>query len=83
MDKEYKYRSPLVYQRADPWVLYHDGWYYFTGSVPQYDCIELRRAKSLNSLMCANAKIVWRKHETGEMGSHIWAPELHRINDKW
>lgn len=83
MDKKYSYKSPLVYQRADPWVLYHDGWYYFTGSIPQYDCIELRRARTLNGLMCANAKVVWRKHKTGEMGSHIWAPELHRINDKW
>ena len=27
MDKKYSYKSPLVYQRADPWVLYHDGWY--------------------------------------------------------
>lgn len=83
MDKDYSYRSPLVYQRADPWVLYHEGYYYFTGSIPQYDCIEIRRAKSLNGLMCANGKVVWRKHKSGDMGAHIWAPEIHFINGKW
>lgn len=84
MDKEYEYNSPLVYQRADPYVYRHtDGYYYFTGSMPQYDCIELRRAKTLNGLLTADAKVVWYKHMTGEMGSHIWAPELHYIDGAW
>lgn len=84
MDSTYEYNSPLVYQRADPFVYLHtDGYYYFTGSMPQYDCIELRRAKTLNGLLTADAKVIWRKHTTGEMGSHIWAPEIHYINDEW
>ncbi len=84
MDSEYRYRSPLVYQRADPFVYLHtDGYYYFTGTIPQYDSIELRRAKSLNELLTANSHIIWRKHFSGAMGSHIWAPELHRINGRW
>lgn len=84
MDKKYEYNSPLVYQRADPYCYLHtDGYYYFTGSMPQYDCIELRRAKSLNELLTADSKVVWRKHTTGEMGSHIWAPELHYIDGVW
>ncbi len=83
MDKELGYRNPLVYQRADPFVLLHDGVYYFTGSVPQYDCIELRCAKTLNDLAFANSKIIWRKHDKGPMGAHIWAPEIHYFNNKW
>lgn len=84
MDKDFEYNSPLVYQRADPYVYYHtDGYYYFTGSMPQYDCIEIRRAKTLNELLTADSAIVWRKHSTGEMGAHIWAPELHYIDGTW
>lgn len=84
MDNNYIYKSPLVYQRADPYIYLHtDGYYYFTGSIPQYDCIELRRAKSLNDLLTANSHVVWRKHFSGPMGSHIWAPELHFINGCW
>lgn len=83
MDEKYEYRNPLVYQRADPWCIYHNGMYYFTGSIPQYDCIEIRKAEKLNDLFFANSKIIWRKHKEGEMGAHIWAPELHYIDGKW
>lgn len=26
---------------------------------------------------------IWKKHDTGIMGAHIWAPELHFIENKW
>lgn len=78
------FANPLVRQRADPHVTLHaDGWYYFTATVPEYDRIEVRRARSLDGLGAAEAKTVWRKHASGEMGAHIWAPELHRIDGKW
>lgn len=78
------FHNPLVRQRADPQVtLQPDGWYYFTATVPEYDRIEVRRARSLDELGKAEAKVVWRKHAHGPMGAHIWAPELHRIDGKW
>ncbi|MDD6483816.1 MAG: family 43 glycosylhydrolase [Clostridiales bacterium] len=84
MEKQLEYNNPLVYQRADPYVYKHrDGYYYFTGSVPSYDLIEIRRAKTLNGLLTANSRIIWRKHKRGIMGAHIWAPELHFINNAW
>lgn len=73
-----------MYERADPWVYLHsDGYYYFTGSVPGYQSIELRRAKSLNELEDAERKTVWQAHESGPMSELIWAPEIHFIADKW
>jgi GH43 family beta-xylosidase len=81
---EVQFHNPLVAQRADPQVTLHsDGYYYFTATVPEYDRIELRRARSLDALGQAEAKVVWRKHATGEMGAHIWAPEMHHIDGKW
>ncbi len=76
--------NPLVEQRADAQIAYQsDGNYYFTATVPEYDRLELRRALTLDGLRTAEPKVVWRKHATGIMGSHIWAPELHRMNGKW
>ncbi|WP_160685795.1 glycoside hydrolase family 43 protein [Clostridium sp. C2-6-12] len=81
-NKEFK--NPIVFQRADPWVYKHtDGYYYFTASVPEYDRIELRRATSIQQLGSVKPETIWRKHEKGEMGAHIWAPEIHFINNKW
>jgi GH43 family beta-xylosidase len=32
---------------ADPYILRHDGNYYFVASVPEYDRLEIRRASTL------------------------------------
>lgn len=77
-------RHLILEQRADPWVYLHtDGYYYFTASVPEYDLIELRRAKTLQELRMAEPVTAWVKHETGPMSDLIWAPELHYIDGKW
>jgi|SRR5690625_1814575 len=76
--------NPIVLQRADPFIHKHsDGFYYFTGSHPQYDRIVLRRAKSLNDLQEAEEVAIWWKHDSGNLSELIWAPEIHRANEKW
>ncbi|WP_040952009.1 family 43 glycosylhydrolase [Gorillibacterium massiliense] len=74
----------LLEQRADPYVYRHsDGMYYFTGSVPAYDGIELRRSATIRGLAEASPVIIWKRHESGPMSEHIWAPELHYLDGKW
>ncbi|SFU45261.1 Beta-xylosidase, GH43 family [Pustulibacterium marinum] len=76
--------NPIAEQRADPWVYKaKDGNYFFIATVPDYDRIILRKAKTINGLKSAEEKTIWEKHTTGVMGHHIWAPELHRIDGKW
>ncbi|MFX3634637.1 MAG: family 43 glycosylhydrolase [Candidatus Pristimantibacillus sp.] len=76
--------SSIIEQRADPWVYKHtDGYYYFTGSVPEYDRIEVRRSKELTGLREADPVVIWRKYESGPLSANIWAPEIHFIDDKW
>ncbi len=76
--------NPIVPQRADPHVFLHtDGYYYLTATAPEYDRIELRRSRTLAGLSTAEVTTVWRRRETGIMGDHIWAPEIHFIDGKW
>ena len=78
------YQNPVIEQRADPWAYKHtDGYYYFTASVPAYDRIELRRAKTLQNLGGAAPVTIWEKHAEGEQSHLIWAPEIHFIGGKW
>lgn len=73
-----------ISQRADPYVYLHeDGTYYFTATVPQYDRIIIRRSKTLEALSEAEETVIWTRHEKGEMGAHIWAPELHYLEGRW
>lgn len=79
-----EYKNIWIAQRADPYVYRHtDGTYYFTASLPDYSAIALRAADSLEALAEAEETIIWRKHEQGIMGNHIWAPELHYLDGKW
>lgn len=76
--------NPLIEQRADPWILKHDdGFYYFIATAPEYDRIELRRAKTIGGLAETEPTAAWQKHESGPMSWHIWAPELHHVDGKW
>lgn len=76
--------QPLILQRADPCIRKHrDGWYYFTASVPAYDRIELRRARTIGGLANAPTVDVWRKPDTGAYSELIWAPEIHHIFGGW
>lgn len=79
-----KFDNPIAEQRADPWVhKSDDGTYYLIATVPEYDRIVIRKATSINGLKNAEEKVIWRKHEKGVMGHHIWAPELHHIDGIW
>lgn len=76
--------NPVIQQRADPHVYKHtDGHYYFTASVPQYDRIILRKSATLAELGTAQEHVIWRRHTSGEMAAHIWAPEIHFVDGKW
>ncbi len=75
--------NPFIEQRADPYILRHEGQYYFIASVPQYDRLAIRRADSLEGLRDAEEVVVWRKPDTGPMSQLIWAPELHHVDGKW
>ncbi|MFC4334414.1 glycoside hydrolase family 43 protein [Salininema proteolyticum] len=76
--------NPLVTQRADPHIVAHeDGFYYFTATVPEYDRIILRRSRTISGLAGARETVIWNRHSEGEMGAHIWAPELHYVDGAW
>ncbi|WP_342607284.1 glycoside hydrolase family 43 protein [Vibrio tritonius] len=80
-----KFNNPIISQRADPQVYLHDdGYYYFTASVPEYDRIELRRAKTLIGLADPESLITaWQKPDEGPYSELIWAPEIHLVQGRW
>ncbi|MGW0561329.1 glycoside hydrolase family 43 protein [Streptomyces sp. NPDC003016] len=76
--------NPLVRHRADPHIHRHtDRRYYFTATSPEYDRIILRRSRTLAGLATAEESVIWRRHTTGDMAAHIWAPEIHHIDGAW
>ncbi|MFC7343500.1 family 43 glycosylhydrolase [Saccharopolyspora griseoalba] len=79
-----EYANPIARRRADPHVLRHsDGYYYFTATVPESDRIVLRRSTTLQGLRTAREHVLWRSHDSGELSSQIFAPEIHRVDGRW
>lgn len=75
--------NPFILNRADPFVLREDGHYHFTASVPEYDRIVLRRSPTLQGLVEAEERVLWRAPAEGAWSQLIWAPEVHRFEDGW
>jgi GH43 family beta-xylosidase len=76
--------NPLVHQRADAQVSRTpDGWYYMTGSVPEFDRLALRRARTIAGLATAPERVLWRHLPSGPLSGFVWAPELHRVAGRW
>lgn len=76
-----KFTNPLLPTGPDPWVFVHNGMYYITHSTGKN--LKLYRTKSVADLAQAESKIVWTPPDSGMNSHEIWAPEIHRINNKW
>jgi GH43 family beta-xylosidase len=83
-DRRRELTNPLVLQRADAQIqLAENGLYYMTASVPEYDRLAVRAARTLAGLGTATETVIWRRPTSGTMGGHIWAPEIHHIDGRW
>ncbi|ASU35014.1 glycoside hydrolase family 43 protein [Mucilaginibacter xinganensis] len=76
-----EFTNPLLPSGADPWVIYHTGYYYYTSS--KGDRIVLYKTKNMADLKSAKEVTVWTPPPNTSYSKEIWAPELHFINHKW
>lgn len=75
------FANPLLPSGPDPWVISHEGVYYYTHTLGNR--IQLWRTSDMAELARAKKRVVWTPPSTGANAHSIWAPELHRIGGKW
>jgi len=68
---------------ADPWMIFHEGFYYYCQSANGDRGIALRRSETIAGIGDENPSVVWEAPSRGMNSRSVWAPELHRIGDKW
>ena len=73
------FQNPIA-PGADPWVVQHEGWYYWCLSEDMLG-VAIYRSASLTSL--GEKVSVWRAPRVGPHCAEVWAPELHRIDGRW
>ena len=74
------FKNPLLTVGPDPWVVYDNGYYYVmhtTGSD-----LRIYKTAKMSLLGTSSYKSVWSPPATPATRD-VWAPELHRVNNKW
>lgn len=71
--------NPIA-EGADPWVVRHDGAYYWCKSDGNAG-VAVWKSDRLTSI--GEKYAVWKAPATGPYAAEVWAPELHRLDGKW
>lgn len=74
------YTNPLMDSGPDPYAIFYEGKYYYTQNGE--DQIVLWETEDISQVRQARTRVAWTGRGK-ENGYHLWAPELHRINNKW
>jgi GH43 family beta-xylosidase len=68
---------------ADPWMIFHEGFYYYCQSANGDTAIRIRKAPTIAGIAEDEGIVVWHAPARGRNSREVWAPELHFINGKW
>ncbi len=79
------FTNPIIRSRdaADPWVIRHAGFYYFTATLEPEGGLWVWRSRTLTGLDAGEKARVWEAPPTGPRSRQIWAPELHFLGGRW
>ncbi len=78
------FKNPIKKSGADPWMIYHDGYYYYT-ETPGNSTIYIIKSKTITDIGEEDPITVWRSPPQGEPGVkyNIWGPHLNFIKGDW
>ena len=68
---------------ADPWMISHQGSYYYCQSAHGDTGIRIRRSATIAGIAHDEGTVVWQAPKNGKNSRSIWAPELHFIAGRW
>ncbi|MBQ8837629.1 MAG: S-layer homology domain-containing protein [Clostridia bacterium] len=61
---------------ADPWLFYHDGFYYYIATAAG-NGLQLVKAANLGDLANATSTQIYKPEKGHEWSAHLWSPEIH------
>ncbi|NLR61440.1 family 43 glycosylhydrolase [Chitinophaga polysaccharea] len=75
------FTNPLLGSGPDPWVIQHKGYYYYLHTTGHN--LVIRKTARMSELGRAPEMVVWTPPRKGPNVRDVWAPELHRLDNKW
>ena len=79
------FTNPLITSQdsADPWMFYHQGFYYLTATLDPEGGVWLRRSRTPAGFDAGEKKKIYDAPKTGLRSKQIWAPEVHHLKNRW
>ena len=74
-DEEISFTNYLRRNNADPWLFYHDGYYYYTCTGAT--SVSLIKVANIADIQTASAKVILEPTE----GVNMWSPEIHYFSE--
>ncbi|HLI76450.1 MAG TPA: family 43 glycosylhydrolase, partial [Acidobacteriaceae bacterium] len=75
------FTNPLLPSGPDPWVIAYRGTYYYMNTTGRN--LTIWATPDITDLRHARRRVVWTPPPDGPYSKEIWAPELHRFDDRW
>lgn len=71
------FRNPLKENGADPWLVWHEGWYYLSSTGGRH--LQMRQARRIGELAAAEDVTIWQD-DTPSRAQAMWAPEFYLLD---
>jgi len=78
--RKYENVTNRLCKEADPWLFYHNGYYYLTGT--GYKTVRIRKAKTLTEMQTAEPKSIFTPEQGHEWSLNLWSPEIHYYSEE-
>lgn len=75
------FTNPLFTSGADPWITWIDSSYHYCFS--KGGALHIRTANNIPDLRSAESVKIWQPPANTNYSKELWAPELHKIDDRW
>ncbi|MCE0538561.1 family 43 glycosylhydrolase [Kineosporia rhizophila] len=76
------FNNPIKRNGPDPWLQYHNG-YYYLATTTWNSTVTMRRSATLAGLATATDQVVFNLAGRANGCCNMWAPEFHLINGRW
>ena len=79
------FTNPIITSQdaGDPFMTFHDGWYYFTATLDPEGGLWVWKARTLTGIDGGAKVKVWSAPSSGPQSKQIWAPELYFMDGHW
>ncbi len=75
-------KNPIIERGADPWLVEHNGTYYYCYTDSVGNGVRVAKSDSIHT-MKADGNVIYAPPAGTEYSEAIWAPELHYLNGEW